>query len=162
LVRWNMNKRYLHALGEQGAQVLPSIVVEAGAPLPLEQVSQAGWTDVVVKPLVGASAWQIARTRTTELAQAITPELRLHGYLIQPFLPEVAEGEYSLVFLEGEFSHMAVKKPQAGDFRVQHELGGSLQRADADVAMIEAAASLFALFPVSPVYASTLPSASIR
>ena len=45
--------------------------------------------------------------------------------MVQPFLPEIAdEGEWSFVFLGGEFSHAVLKTPRAGDFRVQEDHGG--------------------------------------
>jgi hypothetical protein len=36
----------------------------------------------------------------------------------------VNEGEYSLFYFNGEYSHTILKTPQAGDFRVQEEHGG--------------------------------------
>ena len=48
--------------------------------------------------------------------------------LVQPFLPSVTEeGEYSLMLFGGVFSHAVVKRPKAGDYRVQPHLGGSEQ-----------------------------------
>jgi hypothetical protein len=37
----------------------------------------------------------------------------------------VDEGEWSLVFVDGVFSHSLLKRPRRGDFRVQVEHGGS-------------------------------------
>ena len=46
--------------------------------------------------------------------------------LTQPFQPAIAqEGEYSLVYFGGTFSHAILKRPANGDFRVQEFLGGS-------------------------------------
>ena len=48
--------------------------------------------------------------------------------MIQPFLPElVAEGELSLLFFGGRFSHAVNKTPRAGDFRIQSQYGGRYQ-----------------------------------
>ena len=46
------------------------------------------------------------------------------GALVQRFLPGVAEGELSLVYLGGALSHAVRKRPAAGDFRVQADFGG--------------------------------------
>jgi hypothetical protein len=40
------------------------------------------------------------------------------------------EGELSLLFIEGEFTHAIRKQPAPGDFRVQHEYGGSEERVE--------------------------------
>ena len=46
--------------------------------------------------------------------------------MVQPFLPAVqTEGELSLIYFGGEFSHAAQKRPKAGDYRVQSVYGGT-------------------------------------
>lgn len=48
------------------------------------------------------------------------------GFLVQQFIPEIeTQGEISFVYIDGQFSHAALKRPAAGDFRVQQEHGGS-------------------------------------
>jgi len=50
-------------------------------------------------------------------------------FLIQQFIPEIqSDGEISLVYIDGQFSHAVLKRPRAGDFRVQQEHGGSPKR----------------------------------
>ena len=45
--------------------------------------------------------------------------------MIQPYLPSIEqEGEISLIYLAGTFSHAIPKRPQPGDFRVQPEYDG--------------------------------------
>jgi glutathione synthase/RimK-type ligase-like ATP-grasp enzyme len=43
--------------------------------------------------------------------------------MVQPFLPRIADGEVSLIFVDGEFSHAVIKRPRTGDFRSQPEFG---------------------------------------
>jgi glutathione synthase/RimK-type ligase-like ATP-grasp enzyme len=40
------------------------------------------------------------------------------------FVPQIVQGEISMVFLGGAFSHAVQKVPARGDFRVQTSLGG--------------------------------------
>jgi glutathione synthase/RimK-type ligase-like ATP-grasp enzyme len=48
--------------------------------------------------------------------------------MVQPFLKNIIdEGEYSLSFFDGKFSHSVLKKPKEKDFRVQEEHGGNIQ-----------------------------------
>jgi hypothetical protein len=52
------------------------------------------------------------------------------------------EGEWSLVFLGGEYSHAVLKRPAAGDFRVQEEFGGTSTMAEAPRSLRESAAQV--------------------
>src|SRR5260221_936703 len=45
--------------------------------------------------------------------------------IIQPLIEEIATtGEFSLMLFDGDYSHAVVKRPKAGDFRVQELRGG--------------------------------------
>ena len=78
--------------------------------------------------------------------------------MVQPFVPEVlAEGEWSLVFLGGRFSHAVRKRPRGGDFRVQSEHGGLTESAvPADVHYARAADALLAMLAGAPSGEGTL------
>ena len=60
----------------------------------------------------------------------VDEQLLRQGLMVQPFLPRIAEGEVSLIFLEGTaglaFSHAVIKRPRAGDFRSQPEFGSHI------------------------------------
>jgi glutathione synthase/RimK-type ligase-like ATP-grasp enzyme len=137
VVEWNMDKRYLLRLAEAGVDVgIPTVILmrESG----MNDVPRLGdaeiglrhdWTAVVVKPTISASAhetWRTAWPPTAAALERLRSALGRGPVLIQPFLPEIANrGETSLVFVAGRFSHAVVKRPAAGDFRVQEEHGGS-------------------------------------
>lgn len=152
LLRWNANKRYLAELRERRVPMLTFVLVEPAAPLPIPVLD--GWSgDVVLKPLVGASAWQIARVPASDVAQAITEELQRTGYLIQPYAPEVVAGEYSIMFFAGEFSHAVLKKPATGDFRTQTELGGNAALVQPPEFVVTQAAAVLGALREVPTYA---------
>lgn len=153
LVRWNMNKRYLEDLAARDIPTLPFIVVEPGAAAPMSESGRRGWSDIVIKPLIGASAWQIARAQTDRLEHVLTPELRRGGYLMQPFAAEINRGEHSLVFIDGAFSHAVLKSPRGDDFRTQPELGGSQTVVTPDSALLASASAVLEALPERPVYA---------
>jgi glutathione synthase/RimK-type ligase-like ATP-grasp enzyme len=133
MLRWNASKTYLRDLAARGIDVVPTRWIERGAGLNLRTVlGEAGWLDAVVKPAISASAYETWRVSALNVAPG---EERRFGSLIaagdvmvQPFLPELARhGEWSLMFVGGEFSHAVIKRPRSGDFRVQHEHGGSAE-----------------------------------
>ena len=74
--------------------------------------------------------------------------------IVQPFLRSVTdEGEYSLMLFDGEFSHAVVKRPKAGDYRVQPHLGGREEPCQAPDGAIEIANAALAAAPGEPAYA---------
>lgn len=155
LVRWNGDKRYLLELRERGVAIVPSQVA-AGASLQ-DVVAGLNGHEVVIKPTVSASALHTVRgTAGDDGLRQVVDDLPDGAYLVQPYLPEIeSAGEWSLVFIDGEFSHAVVKRPAAGDYRVQEEFGGTAEPSDPPAAVLAgAAAALDALDPrTRPVYA---------
>jgi hypothetical protein len=43
-------------------------------------------------------------------------------------MEEILQGELSFMFFNGNFSHSTLKVPKTGDFRVQSEYGGTVQK----------------------------------
>ncbi|MFL5581566.1 MAG: RimK family alpha-L-glutamate ligase [Gemmatimonadaceae bacterium] len=136
VLRWNARKTYLRDLASAGVRVPPTHWAEPSDGAPLGDVlHERGWERAVVKPVVSASAHQ---TWVASAAEGAAGERRFREALasagplmVQPFVDAlVREGEWSIVFLGGARSHAVVKRPAAGDFRVQAEHGGSAARAE--------------------------------
>lgn len=140
LLRWNSDKRYLLELARHGVAVIPTRLASA-AELPGVLAAMAG-QQVVIKPSISGGAWHTLRGDAGDAALA-TAAARLPrelDYLVQPFVPEiVSEGEWSLLYFAGEYSHAVLKRPAAGDYRVQGEHGGSAELARPDAATLAAA-----------------------
>lgn len=147
LVQWSVDKRYLQDLESRGIAIVPTIWVSAadGDEIPdLDAlIADQEWVGgAVVKPAISATAyetWRVAPNDGSahqarfEALVARSPS----GVMVQPFLPEIEDGEWSLVFLGGEFSHAVRKVPVAGEFRVQHDFGGSIERREPDPALVD-------------------------
>jgi glutathione synthase/RimK-type ligase-like ATP-grasp enzyme len=140
LIRWNSEKRYLLDIEQQGIPIIPTRVARAGM---LSEVLQSMQSrDVVIKPTVSGGAWHTLRgtvgTAAFQEALALLPtEL---DYLVQPFVPEIASnGEWSLLYFGGRYSHAVIKHPAAGDYRVQTEHGGTAMEIVPDASIVEAA-----------------------
>jgi hypothetical protein len=135
LVRWNLHKSYLAELAREGFAVIETAAVPRGSAPSLAALMDArGWSDVVVKPAVSASAHRTFRAARDE-ADAREPDLATILWegdaLVQPLAQEIlSAGEWSMVFLGGEFSHAVLKRGAAGEVRVEEEFGGEAQRRD--------------------------------
>ncbi|HEX3158681.1 MAG TPA: hypothetical protein VHQ45_09195 [Gemmatimonadaceae bacterium] len=160
VLRWNSEKTYLPALAARGVPVVPTRVVERGAPTSLASIlADERWERAVVKPAISAAAHDTWRTSRAEAAAhearfgAMTAAGRV---LVQSFVDAVTtEGEWSLLFLGGAYSHAVRKRPGAGDFRVQEQHGGTTEAAEPDAATIaQARAALCAApSPADTLYA---------
>jgi glutathione synthase/RimK-type ligase-like ATP-grasp enzyme len=153
LVRWNHHKSYLLELESLGLPIVPTVLVRAAAgAAPLAGLlAERGWELAVVKPAVAASAYRTFRTHAAPGPgdEARFAELVAVGdVLVQPFLPEIqTAGELSFVGFGGELSHVVVKRPAPGDFRVQGEYGGRAERLAPPPALLAQASRLAAAVP---------------
>ncbi|MFC5436420.1 RimK family alpha-L-glutamate ligase [Rhodanobacter umsongensis] len=140
LLRWNSDKRYLLELARHDVAIIPTRPARA-AELPDVLATMPG-QEVVIKPTISGGAWHTLRGSAGDatFAQAVTQLPHDHDYLVQPFVPEiVSAGEWSLLYFAGQFSHAVIKRPAAGDYRVQGEHGGSAEPARPDDATLAAA-----------------------
>lgn len=148
LIRWNLDKIYLRELEQKGAKILDSLWIEKDS-----EIIDPKWGDFVVKPRISAGAYNTYKMQEFDFAK-ISALLKDHPLMIQPFAKEIEEdGEYSLIFFGGKFSHAILKRAAKGDFRVQHALGGSYQHIEPEKWMQEAAFAILAMLPYQPNYA---------
>ena len=143
LVRWNLDKYYLQDLCERDVKTVPTLWADnADEATLLAAFDDLKSDTLVVKPRIGAGAWRQAKIKRGEALPAAA-DLPPAQCMIQPFLPAIAtEGEYTYLFFGGEFSHALVKRPKAGDYRVQGEYGGietKIEPSEADLAVAKKA-----------------------
>jgi len=89
--------------------------------------------ELVVKPLHGNGGKAVFRVPAdgsnlgalTELFGQVWPE----PFMVQPFLPSVAEGDKRIVLVDGEFAGAINRKPGEGEFRSNLAVGGSAEPA---------------------------------
>jgi glutathione synthase/RimK-type ligase-like ATP-grasp enzyme len=151
LVRWNMDKRYLLDLEQNGVPIVPTVVSERVGSDDVDHLCDSvGDDELVVKPVVGATSYGLERVERGKVVELEGPG----PWLVQPFLREVLDhGEWSLMFFSGRHSHSVIKKAAPGEFRVQKEWGGSARRARAPETFVAVATAALAVLDEMPVYA---------
>lgn len=144
VVQWNINKIYLTHLAADGVTIVPTLW-----PKTFNADDLAGYfshfttEQIVLKPRVSANAdntfWLTVdnyQTKIVELETAFADR----ELMVQPFMADICqEGEFSLFYFNGEFSHAILKTPAQDDFRVQEEHGGSLLSVTPEPALAAAA-----------------------
>lgn len=155
LISWNIRKSYLLDLEARGVGIVPTQLVHRGSKFDAASCSVGPDGRMVAKPVIGAGARGAVRGRPTDAAvqQHIRVMLEEHDMLIQPYVTEIAEGERSLIYFEGRFSHAVIKTPRASDWRVQAQYGAATSAympTSAEHALAEAA---LAAAPSASLYA---------
>jgi glutathione synthase/RimK-type ligase-like ATP-grasp enzyme len=154
IVRWNLDKTYLRELAARGVAIVPTIYRDRIAPAELDALlHELGTRDAVVKPVVACNAEGAHRLPERSVAEVET-YFASRPSMTQPFVRSVIEeGEYSLFFFDGEYSHAVRKVPKAGDFRVQEEHGGAIESVVASASLREAAQAVIAAVGTKLLYA---------
>jgi len=160
LVRWNSDKRYLIDLAARGVPTIQTVIVQRGRASDVERVvEENGWTKFVIKPAVSASGFEtyaVGAPIDDYGRENIARVASSGDVLVQPFADEIPrDGELSFVFFDGEFSHAALKLAAVatGEFRVQTEHGGTVERTPVATHLVEQAARTLAVLPTMPLYA---------
>lgn len=156
VMRWNADKRYLAELPKRGVACVPSRFGDGLNQGRLDDLhrhyAQQSW---VIKPQVGANAGDtfVMNAQRANDARVVSC-FADRGWIAQPFVDAVCDdGEYSLIYFNGHFSHAIRKRPAANDFRVQEEHGGLIESHEPTADLRAAAARALAALPEPCLYA---------
>ncbi len=146
LIEWNHDKHYLRDLELNGVPIPPSVFVEKESDEKLSSIlSGKGWSQIVIKPMIGCGSFGLKRFEADSVeAENSLAGLKKNGFqfeflgdaysippgdvIIQRFVPEIVNGEVSLLYFGGEYSHAVIKKTKAGDFRSHPMWGASVEK----------------------------------
>lgn len=156
-VRWNLDKHYLKDITAAGFDVIPSLFLDRGWNddlLPLFE--QLHTTDIIIKPCVSGGSKNtiiVSKANAAISRDQVVALLATSDYIVQPLMTEVQNGEWSFTFFNGRYSHTILKKPKAGDFRVQQIYGGTIETLYPTQEEIAHAATYVARFAKDCLYA---------
>ncbi|MGB2742449.1 MAG: hypothetical protein WBC60_18045 [Cognaticolwellia sp.] len=144
VVEWNINKDYLKSLSQDGVTIVPTLWPEV-----FDTNNMAGYFNhfsteqMVLKPRVSANAdntFWLTKDNYQDKVAELNAAFASRELMVQPFMADIcSEGEFSLFYFNGEFSHAILKTPAQGDFRVQEEHGGGLLAVTPEPALTAAA-----------------------
>lgn len=158
LMQWNIEKYYLKDLAEKQVPIVETCWHEDFRDAHIEEAFLHFDCDtIVIKPVLSANAddtFKLHRNTWREQLTLLSGVFKQRKFMIQPFLDSVVEeGEYSLFYFSGCYSHAIKKVPQKGDFRVQEEHGGSLFSVNADSEQQAIAEKALNAMPQNALYA---------
>ncbi|MBK6751007.1 MAG: hypothetical protein IPG67_13640 [Acidobacteria bacterium] len=153
VVKWNLDKRYLRDLESRGLRIVPTIwdgIYEQRSFY--RWMADLGCEELIIKPTISATAEHTYRLN--EFDPLLAEIFATRSFMVQPFLENiVTEGEYSLFYFNGEYSHAILKSPKEEDFRVQEEHGGLITAVEPTSELSDAGRKAFEMISPSPLYA---------
>jgi len=148
IVRWNIDKVYLKALEKLGVNLVPTLwrdALKANESITPDDLNQYFThfiqEQIVLKPRISANAdntfWLTKHNAMQSLTE-MNAAFAERDFMIQPFMEHIlSEGEFSLFYFNGEYSHAILKTPKDNDFRVQEEHGGRLTTIEPEASLVE-------------------------
>lgn len=157
LMKWNMNKNYLFDLEQKGVRIVETIWEKKfNSETALKYFEKLNTDEIIIKPNISANADNTFRLTKEKLYDNISELEKIFEakeFMVQPFLNNIVdEGEYSLFFFNGGFSHSVLKKPKEKDFRVQEEHGGDIQPITAPAEIVLVAENIIKKLFTIPLY----------
>ena len=148
IVRWNIDKCYLKSLGANGVNLIPTLWCDKLREKILDQTELLAYftrldcDEIILKPRISANAdntFWLNKANEVNLDE-FNAAFEERDYMVQPFVKSVIEqGEYSLFYFNGEYSHTILKTPKQDDFRVQEEHGGRLKSVEPMASLVDEA-----------------------
>lgn len=115
VVRWNMRKTYLKELGPSAIETVWTDAPDARTVAQAFDALDAA--EIVVKPQVGAGSIRTVRLSRNSWSEADLIHGPIGPAMIQPYLRAIeTEGERSLFWFGGVYSHAVRKIPATGDW----------------------------------------------
>lgn len=136
---WNNDKRTIAALAKAGFDAPATVDLERGG------VEAIPTDRLVIKPAYGGDGYGVTLTDRAGLERALTDARAAfpgRPFLAQEYLAEIAEGEWSLTFIGGAFSHAVLKHAAPGEFRANSRFGAERQSREPPAAAVETAAAI--------------------
>ncbi|XOV93729.1 MAG: RimK family alpha-L-glutamate ligase [Bacteroidota bacterium] len=157
LVMWNIDKNYLFELENKGIELVPTRKSISLTKKDIERAFEAFKTnELIIKPMIGANADDTFWINQTDndLSEIISI-FQNRECMIQPFMKNIVEeGEYSLMYFQGNLSHTILKTVKEGDFRIQEEHGGGvIAIEDVEPSLIATANKIMTTLSEPPFYA---------
>ncbi len=158
VVKWNSDKHYLPDLEKAGIPIVPTFLADRTDIHAIRDIFLLNnWHTIVTKPIIGGGGAGVTKISTSDLVSryhALASEDPDHTFIIQPLIESVmAEGEWSYFIIDGNISHVLLKKPAPGDYRAHAIYGGSMERKDPTDSDRNQVKTMLELIPFLHVYA---------
>ena len=158
IINWNIDKHYLQDLAKNNINIAPTLFIEKEDTITLEHLfEKTNWKEAVLKPAISGAArhtYRVNPNNYKEHEKIFQELLKVECMLFQNFLKNITLlGEISLIMIGGKYTHAVKKTAKKGDFRVQDDHGGNVEKYQPTKEEIIFAENCLKASPFSPLYA---------
>ena len=158
IINWNIDKHYLQDLAKNKINIAPTLFIEKGDKITLLALfTKAKWNEAVLKPAISGAArhtYRITPSNCSEVEAVFQELIESESMLFQEFLNNITKkGEISLILIGGKYTHAVKKIAKKGDFRVQDDHGGRVEKYTPTKEEIVFAENCLTASPYKPMYA---------
>ncbi|MCP4413376.1 MAG: hypothetical protein GY808_12520 [Gammaproteobacteria bacterium] len=158
IVHWNIHKKYLAELESKGINIVPTLWRSSINANEFDDFFKYfSSNEIIIKPCISANAddtYRLTKETIVNLSDHLVEIFKNKESMIQPFMHTIVnEGEFSLFYFNNTYSHAILKTPSKGDFRVQEEHGGQIQKIEPDAALTEQAVDTLSAIDAELLYA---------
>ena len=158
VINWNIDKHYLQDLAKNSINIAPTLFIEKKDTISLKQLfEKTNWNEAVLKPAISGAArhtYRINLSNCSEIESVFQKLIKSESMLFQEFLNNITtQGEISLILIGGKYTHAVKKIAKKGDFRVQDDHGGRVEKYTPTKEEIEFAKNCLKSSPFNPMYA---------
>ena len=158
IISWNIDKHYLKDLQKKEINIAPTLFIEKGDTITLSDLfEKTNWEEAVIKPAISGAArhtYRLTQDNYQEHESIFQELIKKECMLFQSFLENIILlGEISLIIIGGKFTHAVRKIAKNGDFRVQDDHGGKVEKYTPTQEEIIFAENCIKATPFKPIYA---------
>ncbi len=158
IIKWNIDKHYLQDISNKGINIATTLFIEKNTKTTLKKLfNQSNFTEAVIKPAISGAAretYRINRNNYTKHEDKFQKLIKHECMLFQEFLNNIIiTGEISIILINGNYTHAVKKIAKRGDFRVQDDHGGKVEKYIPNKEEISFAENCIIKCPFQPIYA---------
>ena len=158
IINWNIDKHYLQDLAKNNVNIAPTLFIEKEDTITLAQLfEKTNWKEVVLKPAISGAArhtYRVNHNNYKEHENIFQELIKVECMLFQSFLKNITIlGEISLIMIGGKYTHAVKKTAKKGDFRIQDDHGGKVEKYKPTEDEIKFAENCLEASPFKPIYA---------
>ena len=158
IINWNIDKHYLQDLEKNGINIAPTLFVEKGDKITLQELfDRTNCKEAVIKPAISGAArhtYRITPNNCLDYENIFQQLIKKECMLFQEFLQNITKmGEISLIIIGGKYTHAVKKIAKKDDFRVQDDHGGKVEKYSPTKEEITFAEDCLITSPFAPIYA---------
>ncbi len=107
--------------------IIPTLFNSSNEEGIFQKALSLGWKKMILKPMISGNSYHtfvIEVNNEILFDQLIKDYFKNRPFLLQEFIPEISDGEISIIYFSNGYSYSVKKVPKKDEYRVQFDFGG--------------------------------------